>query len=144
MAPRRLTFFVYGTLQPRAGTRMGDWIAARQVRGEEASAPGRLHGVRGGNGWFPALVPGCGRVRGALCALRLTPGELARLDRYEGREYRRLSLPVRTASGRRVSAQVYVWRIALPRPAPVISRGDFLEWLRVSRRKAFSTPRNGA
>jgi hypothetical protein len=104
--------------------------------------PGRLVAVRGGNGWFPALVPAKSgaRVKGTLCELELAPGELALLDRYEGREYRRGSLPVRAG----VPARVYLWRIALPPGSPAIAGGDFLDWLRRTRRQAFSTPRNGA
>lgn len=125
---------------------MARWIAARLVKGEAASVPGRLFAIRGGNGWFPALVPAKSgaRVRGTLCQLRLTPGDLARLDRYEGLEYRRAGLPVRTACGGRVRAQVYLWRIALPAKAPAIAGGDFPDWLRRTRRRPFSTLRNGS
>lgn len=141
-----LRLFVYGTLQPQVGTRMGSWIAARAVRGEAASVPGRLYGVRSGSGWFPALVPARSqrRVRGALYTLTLRPGDLALLDRYEGREYRRVCLPVGTASGQRVLAQAYLWRIGLPATALLIGSGDFLDWLRRTRRRPFSTSRNGA
>jgi gamma-glutamylcyclotransferase (GGCT)/AIG2-like uncharacterized protein YtfP len=138
---RTLRLFVYGTLQPQLGTPMGAWIAARLVRcAEPASVSGHLHAIRAGAGWFPALVPGCGprRVAGTLCELRLEPGALAVLGRYEGREYRRVAMPVRTASGRRVRAQVYVWRTALPAEARHVAGGDFRAWLRIRRLGAFS------
>lgn len=140
MAARPLRLFVYGTLQPQAGTAMGDWIAARLIGNEPASVPGRLFAMDSNGRWFPALIParGAGRVRGTLCELRLSPGELARLGRYEGREYRRVAGAVRTESGRRVTAQFYVWRIPLPSGAPLIGGGDFLDWLRSGRRKSFS------
>lgn len=143
---RRLGLFVYGTLQPDAGTRMGQWIAARAQHVEPATAPGRLHAVRGGDGWFPALVAAKGgaRVRGTWCELALAPGELALLDRYEGREYRRVCLPVRTAAGRTARARAYLWRVAVPARCPVIAGGDFLAWLRRTRRRAFSATRGGA
>ncbi len=143
---RRVSLFVYGTLQPHAGTRMGQWIAARLESAEPARVPGRIRAVKGGNGWFPALVsPRSGaRVQGTLCRLALHPGDLAKLDRYEGREYRRVSLPVRAASGRGARAQVYCWRVALPDAAPVIRDGDYLGWLERTGRKAFTTLRNGA
>ncbi|WP_260609957.1 gamma-glutamylcyclotransferase family protein [Sphingomonas sp. IC081] len=137
--------FVYGTLQPHAGTRMGEWIAARMAHAEPAWAPGRIFAVKGGNGWFPALLParsGAG-VRGTLCRLDLRPGDLARLDRYEGREYRRICLPVRLASGRRAPAQIYVWRAPQPKAAPVIRDGDYLGWLARTGRRPFTTLRNG-
>lgn len=118
---------------------MGEWIVARQVRSEPARASGRLYGIAGDGRWFPALLParGGGKVRGTLCELRLKPGELARLDRYEGREYRRVAAPVRTEAGSRVMAQLYLWRAPLPSGAPLIG-GDFLDWLRSTRHKPFS------
>ncbi|WP_454796362.1 gamma-glutamylcyclotransferase family protein [Novosphingobium lindaniclasticum] len=141
-----LRLFVYGTLQPHAGTRMGRWVAERMVRGEPASVPGHIHAVCGGNGWFPALVPAksAARVRGTLCELALRPGDLATLDRYEGREYRRASLPVRTQEGRRTRAGLYLWRIELPGGSRPILGGDYLAWLERTGRRAFTTPRNGA
>lgn len=141
---RRL--FVYGTLQPHAGTRMASWIAARLVSARAASVPGRMHAIRGGDGWFPALVPAKGpsRVHGMLCSLHLEPGALARLDRYEGPEYRRVALPAYDPEAGRIElAEVYLWRIALPSGSPRIASGDFLAWLQQTRRQAFSTKRNG-
>ncbi|KMS55389.1 hypothetical protein V474_20350 [Novosphingobium barchaimii LL02] len=135
-----LRLFVYGTLQPRAGTQMGDWLAARLVRSDQATIPGRLYGIHGGSGWFPALLPASGDeiVHGTLCTVRLEAGDLALLDRYEGAEYRREAATARIASGGEVSAQVYLWCAALPPGAPVIPGGDFLDWLRTGHRKAFS------
>jgi len=125
---------------------MGQWIADRLESAEPARVPGRIRAVKGGNGWFPALVsPRSGaRVQGTLCQLVLRAGELAKLDRYEGREYRRVSLPVRTASGRSARAQVYCWRVALPDGALVIRGGNYLGWLERTGRQAFTTLRNGA
>lgn len=142
---RKKRLFVYGTLQPHAGTRMGGWIAERLLEARPASVPGRLHAVRGGNGWFPALTAAKGDslVRGTLCTLSLEPGALARLDRYEGLEYRRVCLPVSVGGRKAGHAQVYLWRIALPSDSLGIPRGDFLSWLRKTGRKSFSTPRNG-
>ncbi|MCJ2187247.1 gamma-glutamylcyclotransferase family protein [Novosphingobium beihaiensis] len=142
--PARL--FVYGTLQPQAGTRMARWIKGRLVRSEAACVPGRLFAVQGGNGWFPALVPAKSgsRVQGTLCELALALGDLSLLDRYEGPEYRRACLPVQTGGGGSVPAQVYLWRIGLPPGAPAIAGGDFADWLRRTRRQPFSTLRNGA
>ncbi|HUD28848.1 MAG TPA: gamma-glutamylcyclotransferase family protein [Novosphingobium sp.] len=131
-----MRLFVYGTLEPGGGTAMGDWIAERLVGSRQACAPGRLHGIPAVGAWYPALTRGAGWVRGTLCDLRLRPGDLARLDRYEGREYRRIASPVRTASGR-VIAQLYLWRIALPDGAPVIADGDFPGWLRGNRLRAY-------
>lgn len=134
---RRLRLFVYGTLEPGGGTAMGEWIAERLVTAEAAVAPGRLHAVRAGRAWYPALVPGTPLVRGTLCELRLGPGDLARLDRYEGHEYRRIAARVRTETRRRITAQLYFWRIALPSDAPAITGGDFPGWLRRNRLRAY-------
>jgi gamma-glutamylcyclotransferase (GGCT)/AIG2-like uncharacterized protein YtfP len=130
-----LRLFFYGTLRPDADTPMARWIAARLVVAEPGEVPGRLYAVPDAQGWYPALMPGTGRVRGMLCELQLRPGDLARLDRYEGREYRRVALPVRTGAGR-VSAQVYVWRGRLPQGRAI--GPDFPEWLRSVRGMAYS------
>ncbi|WP_238532510.1 gamma-glutamylcyclotransferase family protein [Novosphingobium pentaromativorans] len=120
----RLRLFVYGTLQPRAGTRMGAWIAARCQTSADASLPGQIHAIRSGNGWFPALVPAASahRVRGTLCELELAPGELSLLDRYEGAEYRRAAMPVLIGKGGRVAAQVYTLADTAARSCPPDSR----------------------
>lgn len=129
--------FLYGTLQPGAGTAMARWVGERLVRAEPASVPGRLLAIRDGGRWYPALVPGQARVRGTLCVLALKPGDLAVLDRYEGREYRRVAMPVRTGDHRRARAQIYFWRGRLPPGAREIVDGDFLGWLGRTRRTAY-------
>ncbi|PEQ12362.1 hypothetical protein B2G71_12775 [Novosphingobium sp. PC22D] len=142
---RRIDLFLYGTLQPAAGTRMARWLEtmARDLR--PARVPGRIVALRGGNGWFPALQPGSsGMVCGTLAELDLPPGALAKLDRYEGGEYRRRALRVRRGDGAACTAQVYVWTAPLPEGALPVAGGDFLRWLERSGRRAFTTPRNGA
>lgn len=114
---------------------MGQWVAERVASEAPASVPGRLHAVNDGR-WYPALVPGRDRVRGTVCRLRLRPGELALLDRYEGREYRRVALPARTDAGRTV-AEAYLWQGPLPRGSVCIP-GDFLVWLKQSGGRIFS------
>lgn len=76
---------------------------------------------------------------GTLCEVRLRPGELAVLDRYEGGEYRRVTARVRTASDETMVVRLYLWRVALPPGAPAIAGGDFLRWLRSGRRRSFGT-----
>src|SRR3546814_13581663 len=97
-------------------------------------------------GWFPAFVPARShaRVRGTLCELVLQMGELALLDRYEGAEYRRLTVPILTAGGSRGTAQLYLWRVALPRGTRPIRSGDLLGWLRDNRLSAFCPPHDEA
>ena len=53
-------------------------------------------------------------TRGRLYA-RLTPGELRKLDSYEGKDYRRVRLSVMTDDNRRSIAWVYVTRPAAQR-----------------------------
>ena len=141
----RLRLFVYGTLQPGAPTRMGHWVERRLLSSEAASVAGRILALRAGGGWFPALVQAksCKRVRGTLCEFALRPGELALLDRYEGIEYRRMSVPVRPDNGAAATAQCYLWRAALPPGARAIRSGDFLGWLRDNRLSAYTSPRDG-
>lgn len=135
---RIVRLFVYGTLQPQAATPMADWIARRLVRSEPATMRGRLYAVQGDCGWFPALVRARGGgAQGTLCTVRLTRDDMATLDRYEGSEYRRAVVPVRTLHGRRIMAQAYVWRVGLPADSPAIAGGDFLAWLDAGRRRAF-------
>lgn len=117
---------------------MARWVAARALRVEPAVAPGRLVALHDGGGWYPALVPGNGQVRGVVATLRLRPGERALLDRYEGREYRRRALVVRTPDDRRV-VQAYVWRGRLPERAMAIGP-DFLDWLREGGRRPCPSP----
>ena len=138
---RRLRLFVYATLQPQAGTPMARWIAARTLRAQPDSAAGRLFALRAEEGWYPALVPARrdATVSGTLCELVLGPGELARLDVYEGQEYRRISQPVRTRDGRGMNAQLYLWRVALPQSRIPIADGHFLDWMRAARRKPYGS-----
>lgn len=133
-------FFLYGTLQPQAGTAMGGWIAARLSSARPATIAGRLYGIKGEGGWFPALLPAKSAqwVRGTLCELWLKPGERAFLDRYEGLEYRRIGVSVLAGDKVRISAQAWGWRIALPRDALPIPEGHFLDWLASTRRRSFS------
>ncbi|HKR92769.1 gamma-glutamylcyclotransferase family protein [Novosphingobium sp.] len=138
---RRLRLFVYGTLQPQAGTPMARWIAARTLRAQPASAAGRLFALRAKEGWYPALIPAHRglAVSGMLCELVLAPGELARLDLYEGQEYRRISQPVRTCDGRGMNAQLYSWRVALPPSRILIADGHFLDWMRAARGEPYGS-----
>ncbi|MDE8650837.1 gamma-glutamylcyclotransferase [Novosphingobium sp. H3SJ31-1] len=142
---RTRRFFFYGTLQGGARTRMARWLEPRLGACARASLAGRLVAIPAGDGWFPALIPGRPgqRAWGTLCDVRLTVRDLARLDRYEGRDYRRATLPVLAQGGGRARAQAYVWRGALPARARPIASGDFLAWLAATGRRPFSTRRNG-
>jgi gamma-glutamylcyclotransferase (GGCT)/AIG2-like uncharacterized protein YtfP len=133
--------FFYGTLQPGANTAMSRWAGLRCIEQAAARIPGRLVAVREGPGWYPALLPPGDAVwvLGTYARLELKPGELSVLDRYEGREYRRVPVRARLSSGARRAAQAYLWRIAIPGGAPIIGDGDFLGWLARNRQQAIGT-----
>ncbi|MBB4857801.1 gamma-glutamylcyclotransferase (GGCT)/AIG2-like uncharacterized protein YtfP [Novosphingobium chloroacetimidivorans] len=133
-----MRLFLYGTLQPAAGTAMADWLRPRIVEAEPASVAGRLIAVPDPRGWYPALLPGAARCRGTLVRAELSRADVARLDRYEGTDYRRTTLRAR-AAGRMVTCSGYVWRSALPAGAVWMAGGDFLWWLAHERRRAFGS-----
>lgn len=132
-------FFFYGTLIQGL-----DCPVSRALRG--ALAPcgpawlrGALFAIDDPGGWYPALLPGCDRVRGQLYrrTSRFDARALARLDLYEGYDlrrparsaYLRRSVKVRRASGGAVRAQVYVFNARLPDDAIRLDGGDFPRWL---------------
>lgn len=140
-----MRLFVYGTLLGVSGTRMAGWLERRLVCAVPATVPGRIIAVRCGAGWYPALMPAHGgrRVRGMLVTLALRPGDLALLDRYEGREYRRVAVRARTAKGMLFPAQAYRWRMAPPRGSIPIRNGDFIGWLALTGRRPFAARGDG-
>jgi len=111
-----------------ADTPMSRWLGERVKSALPATAPGRMVAVPSPTGWFPALLPGSGRVTGMLADIAFGPGDLSRLDRYEGREYRRGTVQVRRADGV-ATAQAYLWRAPLPPGVRAVPGGDFLAWL---------------
>lgn len=100
----RLDVFTYGSL-------MFDAVWTRVVHAPCDSVPARLSGFRRQalrDAPYPALLsePGAS-VTGRLW--RAVPqADLVRLDRFEGAEYRRITVEVETPAGRQ-SAQVYLW-----------------------------------
>ena len=136
--------FVYGTLQPAADTAMGRWVAERSEWVAPASAPGRIVAIASAKGWYPAMLSGRAdeRCSGTLVRVSPAPGERALLDRYEGREFRRGVLRVRTQEGGVYAAGVYLWRGNPPAGAVAVRGGDFLVWLRQTRRSPFDALRN--
>ncbi|MEW9854808.1 gamma-glutamylcyclotransferase [Novosphingobium rhizovicinum] len=69
---------------------MSRWLERHLSSWQSASVPGRLFAVRAPQGWYPALLPDTGSApcKGVVCHAELGFGDLARLDRYEGAEYR--------------------------------------------------------
>ena len=116
--------FVYGTL--RRGADQHDLLDGATAIGE-ATWPGRLFGVA----HYPGAVLSSDprdSVRGEVYALAPTSASqlLARLDRYEGPEFRRERTNVRLGDGTRVESWIYLY------VAPVdglrrIGSGDFLK-----------------
>jgi len=93
--------FVYGTLQP--GQRAWPMLAGHAVESRRATVPGRVCDTGRG---YPALLPGgTARAAGWLVAVRDPAALLPRLDRYEGREYRRL----RVAADDGTACWTYRW-----------------------------------
>ena len=118
--------FLYGTLM-HAGLR-------RVVLGREATlVPATLAGravCLAAGGSYPVLVAGDGAQGGVLAA---GPGDLDRLDHYEGVfGYRREAVAVQTAGGP-VAAEVYL-RADPPPPGPPFDLADWVErWGAVAR-----------
>lgn len=124
-----MRLFVYGTLIGATQTPAARWLNARVRSVQPASVPGRLIAIPTPDGWFPALLPQSrSRVRGTCCTVALSRRDLARLDRYEGREYRRVTARA-LSEGALVTVMLYRWRGRVPRGARAIPGGDFLDWL---------------
>lgn len=133
-----MQFFFYGTLLALAQTRMSRWMAPKIVHSAPATARGRLLAIPAGGGWYPAMLRGgTSRVVGTVCTLRLGTGDLARLDRYEGKNYRRAKIELTSRSNARKTAMTYLWNGALPAGARPVPEGDFLAWLEKTGKGAF-------
>lgn len=116
MSPDERPLFVYGTLRDpeiRAGV-IGRALDASHI------VPVRIEGWRAVH--YPgALYPGLvaaseGRAEGLLL-LHLRPGEIARLDAFEGDEYRRRETRVVGGTGT-LAAQAYFPTVAIAPSAP--------------------------
>jgi len=114
-------------------------MAERTLHATPATARGRLMALRWAGAWFPALLPAApgSRCRGTLLKAMLTPAELGLLDRYEGCEYRRVKIPVRSGKAGSRLVQAYLWCAPLPAAALPILDGDFLAWVTRTGRERF-------
>lgn len=140
--PARL--FLYGTLLQGACNTVAVRLHRHLEPGLPAWVAGQLFAIPDPAGWYPALVPGEGTVRGMVHDL--APGFdaelLAELDAYEGLrddgsgEYRRQIVAVTTAAGE-VSAAAYVYNAALPAGVRPVPEGNFAEFLARSGLPAF-------
>ena len=87
--------FAYGSLRP--GGSAHELVAAVTAEVQRAELGG--HGLWGRTWPYPFVASAVGEVVGE--AIRITDPDpvLARLDRYEGPDYRRMTLPVSTPIG---------------------------------------------
>lgn len=123
--------FFYGVLMDRVAQGDVRDLLAGLGPGEPATARGNLYAVGERGGWFPAMIPGNGEVRGVMHPAGSV--DLAALDAFEGKEYERRELEVSTAAGRAM-ADAYVW-IEPVGGLELIEHGDFARWLVETGRK---------
>jgi len=102
-----MNLFFYGTLMDDEVRKLVLGPEARGIEICRATLAGfRRHAIR--KAAYPVLVPRRGaRVAGVLCS-RLGPRAVARLDRYEGRDYLRVPVEVRSQDGSICRAHVYL------------------------------------
>jgi gamma-glutamylcyclotransferase (GGCT)/AIG2-like uncharacterized protein YtfP len=109
--------FVYGTLLSNAGHPMGARLRRQAQLIGEATTQGKLYRITR----YPGLVESANvqdRVHGEVYALNAPAGTLKWLDAYEGivpgehdqNEYERVERTVRFASGKNVTAWIYLYR----------------------------------
>lgn len=140
--PDRL--FLYGTLLQGTCSAVAVRLHRHLAPGRPGWVQGRLHAIPDPGGWYPALVPGEGIVRGMVHDVRPTfdADLLAVLDAYEavstdGRgEYRREPVTAMTDEGPLV-AEAYVYNMALPAGARAVPEGDFPAFLAAGGLTAF-------
>ena len=143
-----MRFFFYGTLIAGSGNAVACHVHTRLHPIGAATVRGALHAIPDLQGWYPALVPGNGSVRGVVyeAAPGFTAADLALLDRWEDYDparpgesvYLRQSLSATLAAGGKLEAQGYVHARPLPECACAIPGGDFAAWLGARGGKAFA------
>ena len=120
--------FVYGSLRAGVPGPARQLLRGRADYLDAGMCQGRLYDL----GAYPGLTPSADpddRVVGEIYALRATRPALARLDRYEGRDYRRELGAVDSRRLGNLQAWLYYYAGALA-GAPRIASGDYLAHLR--------------
>ena len=120
--------FVYGSLRAGVAGPARRLLRGRAYYLDAGMCQGRLYDL----GAYPALTPSAhpdDRVVGEIYALRTARPALARLDRYEGRDYRRELGAVDSRRFGRLHAWLYYYAGAVA-AAPRIASGDYLAHLR--------------
>lgn len=144
---RALRFFFYGTLMAGSGNAVARTLHDRLEPLGRAHVRGMLHAVPDPQGWYPALLPGDGRVAGWLHAAggRFTAADLSALDAYEDIDpalpeaslYLRRNTWVACTDGSMVEAQAYWFNQPLPEGAMPIPSGDFAAFVRAWGMRVF-------
>ncbi|MFC4257024.1 hypothetical protein GRI97_14130 [Altererythrobacter xixiisoli] len=138
-----MKLFFYGVLMEHlAGRDVCDMLVGIGP-GLPAWACGTLYAVPDPQGWYPALLPGTGRVQGMLHDAETV--DLAALDHFEGvnthdpltGDYRRAEIEAKTAVGARLRVQAYLWNHAVGKNLIRLPAGDFSSWLKQMRRRPF-------
>ncbi|MFC4293626.1 gamma-glutamylcyclotransferase family protein [Novosphingobium tardum] len=147
-------FFFYGTLTHEATHPVARAIHALLGPGQAARTGGTLYAIPHGGGWYPALVPGDGRISGYYYPVvrPIDASDLPRMDAYEAfdpadeaaSEYLRRSVVVTLPDGATVDADAYLYARALPPGSRVIPDGDFRAFLRDNGLSAFDPGPSGA
>jgi gamma-glutamylcyclotransferase (GGCT)/AIG2-like uncharacterized protein YtfP len=125
-----MRLFFYGILQGDVAQGPVRELLAGIGPGIQATARGKLYAVRNEAGAYPAMVAGDGEVRGMLHEAGSV--DLARLDAFEGAEYRRTEIEVGGES-----AQAYLWAGSTD-GLELIAHGDFARWLRETNLSPYS------
>lgn len=101
-----MVLFTYGSLEFAAVMRA---VTGRSFPHERARLDGWAR-FRVRAGAYPGIRPRASASTSGTLWRGVDAGSAARLDRFETALYERLTLPVRTASGESLDAQVYVIR----------------------------------
>jgi len=135
-ASHGLRLFFYGTLLAGSGNPVAQRVHAKLRTLGAARVKGRLFAIGDEGGWYPALVAGEGLVSGVIheALPAFSASDLAALDGYEGKEYRRSAID----SGVAGMVEAYLWAGPVPEGAVPIAGGDFAAWLAETGRIAWS------
>lgn len=134
-----MRFFFYGTLMDEAVRLLVMGVSARSLTIRPAWLDGwRRAQMRGRH--YPVVVPAAGQSVAGLLADGVSEPAVLRLDRFEGADYRRSSLGLRTEAGDAATAWVYVAKDAAVAGVQPWSYDDwrrrhraaFLRWLSAS------------
>lgn len=130
-----MRFFFYGTLLAEQANPVARALHRVLGPGIAATAPLGMIAIPDARGWYPALVPNLPGLSHGFVHDSLPPfsaSDLARIDRYEGRQYRRQEITAVTAGGP-VRALAYLWQAAIPDGALAIRSGRFADFLSEGR-----------